>query len=140
MFGELDHIGLFVRDLDAAVAEAREVFGLPVAREATLTQYGIEAVFLGEGSGTLELFTSVDAAALEERLDGRDRRLDHVALRVENLDALVAMLAAGGARFCGPDRRAQITEPLELGGLRHVWTIPDSTAGLALQLTEQPAH
>ena len=76
MFGELDHIGLFVRDLDAAVAEAREVFGLPVARETTLTQYGIEAVFLGEGSGTLELFTSVDAAALEERLDGRDRGVE----------------------------------------------------------------
>ena len=80
-----DHL----RDALRQSGVAREVFGLPVAREATLAQYAIQAVFLGEGSGTLELFTSTYPAALEARLDGADRRLDHVALRVENLDALV---------------------------------------------------
>ena len=84
----------------------------------TLPQYGIDAAFLGEGSGTLEIFTFADPDVLDPRLDGAERRIDHVAFRVEDLDALAAELRAAGARFSGPDRRGEIAEPIELGGSR----------------------
>jgi len=138
VFGTLDHIGLVVRDLDASVEAAREVFGLELARMAPLADYAIDAAFLGEGRGTLEIFTFTDPEVLEPRLAGADQRLDHVALRVADLDALAAALRAAGARFVTPDRRRELSAPLELGGWRNLWTLPDTTGGLALQLIQPP--
>jgi catechol 2,3-dioxygenase-like lactoylglutathione lyase family enzyme len=140
MFGPFDHVGFLVRDLDAALEQARVLFALPVARTVELPQFGITAAFLGEGSGTLEIFTIDEGELIDARLGSDERRIDHVAFRVDDLDGLAAMLRAGGARFSGPDRRGEISEPLELGGARHLWTVPQSTAGLAVQLTELPAQ
>ena len=140
MFGAFEHIGYIVRDLDAAVAQSQEVYGLPVARTLELPQFAVTAVFLGEGTGALEIFTFADPELLDARLGAEERRIDHVAFRVEDLDGLAATLRAGGARFSGPDRRGEISEPLELGGARHLWTLPETAAGLALQLTEPPAR
>ena len=140
MFGPFDHIGYLVRDFDDALEQARALFGLPVARTAELPDFGITAAFLGEGSGTLEIFTIAEPELIDARLGADERRIDHVAFRVDDLDGLAAMLRAGGARFSGPDRRGEISEPLELGGARHLWTLPQTTAGLAVQLTELPAR
>jgi catechol 2,3-dioxygenase-like lactoylglutathione lyase family enzyme len=140
MFGPFDHVGYLVRDFEAALEQAQVLFGLPVARTAELPQFGITAAFLGEGSGTLEIFTIADRELLDPRLDGAERRIDHVAFRVDDLDAVAALLRAGGARFSGPDRRGEISEPIELGATRHLWTLPETTGGLALQLTELPAQ
>lgn len=139
MFGEFDHIGYLVRDLDDAVAAAEHAFGLVVVRTLELPQYGIEAAFLGEGRGTLEIFTIDDADLSEPRLAGAPQRIDHLAFRVVDLDGLTAMLGAAGGRFSGPDRRGEVPGPLEFGGDRHLWTLPQSTAGLALQLIEVAA-
>jgi catechol 2,3-dioxygenase-like lactoylglutathione lyase family enzyme len=140
VFGDFDHVGWVVRDLDEAATWAREALGLELARTATLPQYGIDAYFLGPGSGTLEIFTLADAGLLDARLEGQPRRLDHVAFRVQGIDALTAMLRASGARFCTPDRAQEIAEPLEVGPMRQIWTVPASTGGLALQLNEPLAH
>ena len=107
---------------------------------ATLPAYGIEAHFMGPGTGTLEIFTFTDAEILDGRLEGRERRLDHVAFRVEGLDALLATLRASGARFCTPDRSQELAEPIEVGPNRQIWTVPESTGGLALQLNEPLAR
>jgi len=140
LFGEFDHVGYLVRDLDAAVAEAQRAFGLPLVRTLDLPQYSIAAAFLGEGRGTLEIFTIDDADLREPRLGSDAQRIDHIAFRVADLDALTAVLRAGGARFSGPDRRGELHGPLELGGTRHLWTLPDTSAGLAVQLIEAPAR
>ena len=140
LFGEFDHVGYLVRELDAAVAQAQRALGLPLVRTVELPQYGIAAAFLGEGRGTLEIFTIDEAQLREPRLGTDEQRIDHLAFRVEDLDAVAATLRAGGARFSGPDRRGEVPGPLELGGLRQLWTLPASTAGFAVQLIEVPAH
>jgi catechol 2,3-dioxygenase-like lactoylglutathione lyase family enzyme len=139
MIGEFDHAGYLVRDVEAAVAQTQRALGLPVVRTLELPQYGISAVFLGQGTGTLEIFTIEDAELREPRLGGEERRLDHLAFRVADIDALSESLRAAGALFSGPDRRGEVAVPLELGGARHLWTLPASTAGIALQLIQPPS-
>jgi catechol 2,3-dioxygenase-like lactoylglutathione lyase family enzyme len=140
MFGDFDHAGYLVRDLDSAVAAAQRAFALPLARTLELPQYGIAAVFLGAGRGTLEIFTLDDAELRQSRLGDDDQRIDHLAFRVDDIDAVAATLRDAGARFSGPDRRGEVPGPLELGGTRHLWTLPQSTGGLAVQLTQAPAR
>ena len=71
MFGPFDHVGYLVRDFDAALEQAQVLFALPIARTAELPQYGITAAFLGEGSGTLEIFTIDDREVLDGALGPR---------------------------------------------------------------------
>jgi catechol 2,3-dioxygenase-like lactoylglutathione lyase family enzyme len=139
VLGTIDHLGHLVRDLDVSVARARAAFGLPVARTLELPQFGISAVFLGEGSGTLELFTLEQEALRGPRLGDDEERLDHVAYRVEDIEAVVARLRAGGARFTTPDRVGEVPGALDMGPALHAWTRPETTAGLAIQLIQPHA-
>jgi catechol 2,3-dioxygenase-like lactoylglutathione lyase family enzyme len=140
VFGRFDHVGLIVADLDDAVARARESLGLPIARTSTIERYGLEAVFLGEGTGTLEIFTFADPEILTGRLEGAATRLDHVAFEVDDLEGLSATLRATGVSFAGPDRRDEALEPIVFGPVLNLWTRPETAGGMAIQLLERPAQ
>jgi catechol 2,3-dioxygenase-like lactoylglutathione lyase family enzyme len=137
MFSAVDHVGYLVRDLDVAVAGFVERFELEVVRPVVLPQYSILGHYLGEGSGSIELFTITDEALLDERLGEHSILLDHAGYEVGDIDAVAAELSARGVRFSGPDRREQVSEPIELGGIRHLWTVPETSCGQSLQLLQR---
>ena len=138
MLGRLDHAGFLAADLAATAERVGAQFGLEPARELELPQFSVSAVFLGAGSGNVEVFTFTDAALLAERLQGAELLLDHAAFEVCDLRAEMAAMAARGVRFSGPDRAAPVGSPFLLGGGLHVWTLPDTSSGCALQLIEPP--
>jgi hypothetical protein len=43
-----------------------------------------------------------------------------------------------GVRFTGPDGREEIADPVNLGGVLHMWTDEASADGLAIQLVQEP--
>jgi catechol 2,3-dioxygenase-like lactoylglutathione lyase family enzyme len=137
MLGPLNHVGYLVRDLDAAVAEWTERFGLEVVRPVELPQYSISGHYLGEGSGSVELFTLTDERLLSERLGDATIVLDHAAYEVADIDAIAVAMHASGVRFCGPDRREEVREPITIGAMRHLWTVPYTSFGQSLQLLAQ---
>jgi len=119
---ELAHVGYLARDLDRAVERAQEVFQLPVARTLELPQFDLSAVFLGPGTGTVELFTFREAELLERRLGDRELMLDHTAVLVHDIRSRMASMAELGSIFSGPDGRETVSEPFELGGALHAWS------------------
>jgi catechol 2,3-dioxygenase-like lactoylglutathione lyase family enzyme len=137
MLGAVDHVGYLVRDLDAAVAEFSERFGLEVVRPVELPQYSILGEYLGEGTGSVELFTITDDALLAQRLGAESILLDHAAYEVTDIDSVAAAWSAGGVRFSGPDRRQEVRDPILLGGVRHLWTIPQTSCGQSVQLLQR---
>jgi catechol 2,3-dioxygenase-like lactoylglutathione lyase family enzyme len=134
-----DHVGVLVADLETAKAFARDVLGLgEPAREFTAPEHGLAGAFFAIGTGELEVFTLENAR--EGRLpEGRLASLDHVAVRVDDLDAERERLGAQGVRFTGPAQPQEVAEPVELRGVRHLWTDPASSGGYRLQLIEKPA-
>ena len=133
---EIDHVGVLVADLEQAKAFARDVLALgdPVA-EFEASEHGLAGAFFGLGDGRLELFTLAEAAP--GRLpDGRPGIIDHIAVRVADLDAERDRLAAAGVRFTGPSTPDPIDTPVELRGARHLWTDPATSGGYRLQLIE----
>jgi hypothetical protein len=56
---------------------------------------------------------------------------------VADIDAVAAAMGAAGVRFTTPDRRESLSEPVELGGIRHLWTVPDTSCGQSLQLLQR---
>jgi catechol 2,3-dioxygenase-like lactoylglutathione lyase family enzyme len=135
---QFDHVGVLVSDLEAAKTFARDVLGLgDPAAEFEAPEHGLAGAFFGLGDGRLELFTLETTG---DRLpDGVQARVDHVAVKVDDLDAEQERLAAKGVTFTGPATADPVTEPIDLRGSRHLWTAPESSGGFMLQLIEPPA-
>lgn len=131
-----DHVGVLVGDLEAAKTFARDVLGLgEPAREFEAPEHGLAGAFFSLGSGELEVFT---LATPGDRLPaGQDASIDHVAVRVDDLDAERERLGGDGVAFTGPASPDEIPEPVELRGVRHLWTAPESSGGYRLQLIEK---
>ena len=136
MLGTLDHVGYLARDLTAAIADFSARLGLEVVRRFERPQYSLVGAYMGAGTGETELFTFTDAELLATRLQGADVRLDHVAYAVADIDATARTLQAAGVRFAGPDLRGELLEPVDLGGVRHLWTVPETSCGQCLQLLQ----
>jgi catechol 2,3-dioxygenase-like lactoylglutathione lyase family enzyme len=132
-----DHVGVLVADLEQAKAFARDVLGLgDPAAEFEAPEHGLAGAFFGLGTGRLELFTLETAG---DRLPpGRQAAVDHVAVRVKDLDAEQDRLAERGVTFTGPATPEPVDAPIELRGSRHLWTAPETSGGYMLQIIEDP--
>jgi catechol 2,3-dioxygenase-like lactoylglutathione lyase family enzyme len=135
MLGELDHVGYLAADLEASVAEVESLFALAVTRRFERPQFSLLGVYMGSAS-QVELFSFTDGELNERRLGAGRLRLDHVAYRVEDIDEAAAAMHRAGVRFAGPDLRAELHAPVELGGARHLWTLPETSAGQMIQLMQ----
>lgn len=98
---QTEHVGIRVRDLDAALAFYRDLLGLPEF-DRIVTATGTTLVLLEMGSaGHIELVHRPDFDGM--RPAGNHAGINHVALRVPDLEAWVAYLTAHGiALTAGP--------------------------------------
>lgn len=124
----LEHIGIVVDDLDDAARFLQE--RLALARDGGAESPGLRTAFFTPGAGArIEIIEATEPVARRRRLgDGGTARIEHVAFEVDDLDATIETLAALGV---------EITEPPRLsGGYRTTWTVPATTNGVMLQLSE----
>ena len=132
----IDHVGVLVGDLEAAKAFARDVLGLgDPAAEFEAPEHGLAGAFFGMGDARLELFT-IGAPGERSVPDGAPAVIDHIAVRVDDLDAEQQRLGGMGVRFTGPTTAGEVDAPIELRGSRHLWTDPETSGGYRLQLVE----
>jgi catechol 2,3-dioxygenase-like lactoylglutathione lyase family enzyme len=139
MLGKIDHVGYLAADLEGAVESMGERLGLPIVKRFERPQFDLVGVYLGAGHAGIEIFTFTDAELLTDRLVGAVLRLDHVAYEVSDIEAVCAELRTRGVRFCGPDNRDELPGPIDLGGVLHVWTVPETSCGQSMQLMQLPA-
>lgn len=131
----VNHVGVAVRDLDAVLAVLAPLGG-EVRSTATIEAYGLTSTVVAVGGLLVELM-ELDRESEQHAVPaGADARLHHVALAVEDLTDTMRRLATVGVRFQGPTGRREITEPIGTPDALHAWTVPGTTAGLMLQLTE----
>ena len=130
-----DHVGVLVEDLEQAKAFVRDVLGLgEPTREVEVADQGLAAAFFALGAGELEVFTLAQGRAPEG-----PATIDHVAVRVSDLDAERERLSSHGVRFTNVWQSEHIEQPVELRGKRHLWTDPATSAGYRIQLIEDPS-
>ncbi|MEO8596088.1 MAG: methylmalonyl Co-A mutase-associated GTPase MeaB [Candidatus Solibacter sp.] len=126
----LDHLGIAVADLDAALAFYRSL-GLPLAGRETVAGEQVEVAMLPAGDSRIELLMpSAADSPVAKFLEKRGPGLHHIALRVPDLQATVAALAAAGARLLNEPRTGA-------GGHTYVFVHPASTGGVLLELIQE---
>lgn len=100
MKAELDHVGIAVDDLDAALEFYAGALGLEVEASEDVPSQGVRAHFVRVGSATLELLeATAEESPVRRFVDRRGAGLHHVTLRVDDLAAALARLKARGVRL-----------------------------------------
>ena len=96
----LDHIGIAVQDLDAALAFYVDALGLEVDATEDVPSQGVRAHFVRVGSAALELLeaTSEDSP-IGRFVSRRGAGIHHITLRVDDIAAALASLKARGIRL-----------------------------------------
>jgi methylmalonyl-CoA epimerase len=96
----LDHIGIAVRDLDAALAFYRDALGLEVEASEEVASQRVRAHFVPVGASSLELLEATAAdSTIARYVDQRGPGLHHITLRVDDIGAALAQLKSRGAKL-----------------------------------------
>ena len=131
MYQQIDHVGIAVRDLEAAIARYGELLGVSPSVRRTMERDGIDAAMLDLGSTHVELIAptgpnSVVSGFLKKRGEG----MHHVAYRVDDIRAALAELSDRGARLLDQEPR--------VGVMGHLVAFihPRSAGGVLTELVE----
>lgn len=136
----IDHLGIAVNDLQAAVDTYRDVLGLTVTAQETLSERGIEVCFVDTGiGGTLELLGPLaDDSEISAFLSRRGPGVHHVCLRVSDIEARVRAMRAAGARIVTSERTDALGIAPGAHNTRVAFVHPKSTHGLLIELVQHP--
>jgi methylmalonyl-CoA/ethylmalonyl-CoA epimerase len=131
MFGQIDHVGVAVSDLEAAIALYQGTLGMSLVHREVVESQGVEAVLLDIGDGHVELLRPLGPETpvgkfIERRGDG----LHHVAYRVGDIDGALAGLRNAGIELIDQEARVGIR------GSRVAFIHPRATGGVLTEIVE----
>jgi methylmalonyl-CoA/ethylmalonyl-CoA epimerase len=133
VFGSIDHVGVAVTDLDAAIAVHRDTYGMPLVHRETLPEQGVEAALLDVGESHVELLAPLgDDTPVGRFLARRGPGLHHVAYRVDDVAGALDALRAAGMRLIDEAPRTGIR------GSQVAFLHPSAAGGVLTELV-QPA-
>jgi methylmalonyl-CoA/ethylmalonyl-CoA epimerase len=131
MFGRIDHIGIAVEDLDAALELYGGAFEMEVAHRETVESQGVEAVLLDVGDGHVELLRPLGPdTPVGKFIAKRGVGMHHVAYAVDDIDATLERLAAAGLDLIDSEARVGI------GGSRVAFVDRRSTGRVLTEIVE----
>jgi methylmalonyl-CoA/ethylmalonyl-CoA epimerase len=134
MLSAIDHVGVAVEDIDAALALYAGALGMPVVHRETVDDQGVEAALLDVGDAHVELLAPLGPdTAVGKFLARRGPGLHHVAYRVPDIEQALSELAEAGMRLI--DERAR----RGIRGSRVAFVHPASTGGVLTEIV-QPAQ
>jgi methylmalonyl-CoA epimerase len=104
---DIDHVGIAVTDLDAAVEEYRRLLGVAPTHRERVTDQGVEEVLFPVGSSFIQLLGALGPdTPVGRSLERRGPGVHHVAYRVDDIEAALRHQRAEGARLIDEEPRA----------------------------------
>ncbi len=94
---EIDHIGIAVLDLAAAVEQYRRAFGIEPSHRETVDAQGVDEVLFAVGTSYIQLLGARGPdTPVGKFLAKRGEGIHHIAYRVPDVEAALAHLRAEG--------------------------------------------
>ncbi len=131
MFGRIDHIGVAVEDIDAAMELYRDGLGMREQHRETVESFGVEAVLLEVGDGHVELLRPLSPeSAVGRYLEKNGPGIHHVAYQTDDIDSALGEVRAAGLRLIDEEPRTGIRQS------RVAFLHPKTTGGVLTELVE----
>lgn len=130
----VDHIGIAVANLEESKKFYTDILGMKASGEEVVEEQKVKVCFIPSGDSELELLesTSPDGpiAKFIEKNGGRNG-IQHIALRVDNIETAIADLIAKGVKMIDEKPR------YGAGGSSIAFVHPKSTGGILVELCQR---
>jgi len=130
---ELDHVGIAVHDLEAAIAYYRDTYGATVTHRERIELDGVEEALIAVADSYIQLLCPTRPDSPVARfLERRGEGLHHVGYRVDDCATALASVRAGGG--------ALIDEAPRPGsrGTTVAFVHPKGAFGTLIELVQEP--
>ncbi|HLN42914.1 MAG TPA: methylmalonyl-CoA epimerase [Acidimicrobiales bacterium] len=131
---ELDHVGIAVHDLEAAIAYYRDTYGATVTHRERIELDGVEEALIAVADSYIQLLCPTRPDSPVARfLERRGEGLHHVGYRVDDCATALASVRAGGG--------ALIDEAPRPGsrGTTVAFVHPKGAFGTLIELVQEPS-
>ncbi|MHB0854688.1 MAG: methylmalonyl-CoA epimerase [Rectinema subterraneum] len=129
---KLDHIGIAVEKIDAALPVWEGILSLPLHGIEEVADQKVKTAFMPIGESEIELLESTDPEGpIGKFLAAKGQGVHHLAFRVANIEAALAELKAKGVRLIDETPR------YGAGGARIAFIHPKATGGVLVELCER---
>jgi methylmalonyl-CoA epimerase len=127
----LDHIGIAVKSL-AESSKLYELLGIKSTGTEEVAEQKVKVAFFPVGDSEVELLESTSPdGPIAKHIEKNGEGIQHIALRVDDIEAALAELKAKGVRLIDEKPR------YGAGGARIAFVHPKSTGGILLELSER---
>ena len=95
LFTAIDHVGVAVPDLDAAITFYEEVYGMRMAHRETNEEQGVQEAMMavGDSGSHIQLLAPLnEKSTIAKFLDSKGPGIQQMAYRVTDIDAVGAIL------------------------------------------------
>jgi len=128
---KVHHVAVVVDDIEKSLSFWRDLLGLPLDEVRDVPVQKTRVAFLSPGETEIELVRpTTDDSGVARFLARRGAGMHHLALEVDDLEALLVRLKAAGVRL--------INDPplVNAAGKKYTFVHPESTGGVLLELSE----
>ena len=131
MLSRIDHIGVAVEDLDAAIALYERTCEMALVHREVVEEQGVEAVLLDVGENHVELLRPLGPdTPVGKFLAKRGPGIHHVAYQVTDIEAALAQCKDAGLRLIDETPRIGIR------GSRVAFLHPASSGGVLTEIVQ----
>lgn len=128
----VDHIGIAVKNLDEMVKWYEETLGVKAHGTEVVDEQKVKVAFLPIGESELELLESTsDDGPVAKFIEKNGEGVQHIALRVDNIEETLAELKAKEVRLIDQTPR------YGAGNASIAFVHPKATHGVLLELCER---
>lgn len=130
IFQNLDHVGIAVTDLEAALRFYRETFGVEPGPIIESQEQGLRASTISVGQSKLEILQPLrDDTPVGRFIKSRGEGLHHIGFRVDNIHDKLRLVKSKGVKMVDQEPRPGLYGTI---GFLH----PDATRGVLIELTQ----
>jgi len=129
---KVDHIGIAVSNLEESIKFYEEVLGLKLHGTEVVEEQKVKVAFLPVGDTEVELLEATQPdSPIAKFIEAKGQGVQHIAFRVENIEAALEEMKAKGIRLIDEKPR------YGAGGARIAFLHPKSTNGVLIELCER---
>ncbi len=129
---KIDHIAIAVNDVESAVKQYREAFGVTDVEFETIETEGVKVAILHFSNGRIELMQPInDNSPIKKFLEKKGEGLHHMALETDDIEGEVTRMEGCGIQFLGKIRPGS-------AGTRVTFIHPKSLHGVLVELCSHP--
>lgn len=130
---KIDHIGIVVQDIEAALKVYRDALGLELTKTEFVPEQQVKIAFLPTGESEIELVQpTTDDSGIARYLARRGEGIHHICLEVDDIEAALAQVAGRGMELIDETPRTGS------GGQKLAFVHPKSAHGVLIEFYERP--